>query len=284
MLNTAGMRSVVMAGKTMTAAAVASDPVAGWHSEASGDINVSNPTFEARVLTAQTLAVRCTCSLELSQDSPDFGAQLSRVMTKALAAEIDRVGLEGSGTPPEPKGIRNTPGRHTQTDSGALVAYTKFITAFGQLLGANADLAQISKFAVMSPGTWAQLEGIATGISSDKTRLARPNALRNMNFLVTSAVPGNTSSSPQIPTTVYLGDFRDLLLGTRLESSIEILKLTSFATNLLLEFIGYCRADFVVTRPKTFRDRRGHSGVKLCLFVGRESGAGVTRKVARPEK
>jgi hypothetical protein len=59
-------------------------------------------------------------------------------------------------------------------------------------------------------------------------------------------------TSPQSVTTVFLGDFRDLLLGVRMESSIEILKLSTYATNLLLEFIGYARVDFCVTRPASF--------------------------------
>ena len=68
---------------------------------------------------------------------------------------------------------------------------------------------------------------------------------------------GNWSASPQAASTIYLGDFRDLLLGVRQESSIEVLKLTTFATNLLLEFVAYARCDFVVTRPASFHTIEG---------------------------
>lgn len=73
-----------------------------------------------------------------------------------------------------------------------------------------------------------------------------------MRFLPTSNVAGNWIASQQVASTIYLGDFRDLLLGVRLESSIEVLKLTTFASNLLLEFVGYARCDFLVTRPASF--------------------------------
>jgi len=43
-----------------------------------------------------------------------------------------------------------------------------------------------------------------------------------------------------------------LVLGVRREASVEALKLTTYASNLLLEFVGYLRADFMVRRPASF--------------------------------
>jgi len=210
-----------------------------------------------RTLTATTLACRCTASLEVTQDCPDFGAQLMREMTRAMAVEVDRVGLEGSGSSPEPRGILNTSGRTSTTNIGALTDYSKIISGLGTLLGNNNDLAQISKYAVMAPVAWTQLENLVTGLSGDKTQLRRPQSIANMEFLVTSSVKGNAAASPQVKSTVYLGDFRSLTLGVRLESAVEMLKLTSFATNLLIEFVGYLRCDYVVTRPTSFHTLEG---------------------------
>jgi HK97 family phage major capsid protein len=235
---------------------VTADPAVTWHTEAAS-ISAANPTFAARTLTAKTVVARCQASVELSQDSPDFGAQLASVMTGAIASEIDRVGLEGSGTPPEPTGIRNTSGRSSQTGVAALTDYEEIISGIGALLAANCDLAQVSKFAIMNPYTWAAYENLATGISSDKTQLPRPRSVQDMQFLVTSNIAGNWSASPLVASTVYLGDFRDLLLGVRLESSIEVLKTDSFAGNLLLEFVAYARCDFLVTRPASFHTIEG---------------------------
>ena len=250
-LSAAGMRTVTMTAKTQVHSAVTADPTVSWHTEAAA-INAANPTFAARTLTAKTVVARCQASVELSQDSPDFGAQLAGVMTGAIAAEIDRVGLEGSGTPPEPTGIANTSGRSSQTSVGALTDYEELTSGIGALLQANCDLEQVSRFAVMNPRTWTAYQNLVTGISSDKTPLARPRSIENMQFLVTSNIAGNWGASPQVASTIYLGDFRDLLLGVRLESSIEVLKLDTFASNLLLEFVGYARCDFLVTRPASF--------------------------------
>lgn len=255
-LNTAGMRTVNMLAKQQTHAAVVTDPAATWHSEA-GSVGIDDPTFAARTLTAQTLVSRCQASVELAQDSPDFGVQIANVIAGAMAAEIDRVGLEGTGTPPEPRGIRNTSGRSSTTAVGTITDFSKVVTGLGALLSANCDLAQISKFAVMNPRTWAAFENLATGIASDKTQLPRPRSIQDMQFLVTSNVAGSAAVSPQVPAALYLGDFRDLLLGVRLEASIEVVKAASFASNLLLEIVGYARGDFLVTRPASFHTLEG---------------------------
>jgi HK97 family phage major capsid protein len=252
----AGMRTTTMTAKTQVHSAVTADPTAGWHTEA-GSISASNPTFAARTLTAQTLVTRCQSSIELSQDSPDFGTQLANVMTRAMAAEIDRVGLEGSGTPPEPRGIKNTSGRTSQTSTSTLTDYEEIISGIGALLLANCDLEQVSKFAVMSPGSWTAYENLVTGISSDKTQLPRPRSVQDMRFLVTSNVAGSLTASPPLNTTIYLGDFRDLLFGVRAESSIEIVKAADFVGKLVLDFIGYARCDFIVTRPASFHTIEG---------------------------
>lgn len=255
-LVTAGAMTTTMEGKTQTSSAVTADPAASWHSEG-GSISADNPTFAARTLTAQTLVVRCQASLELTQDSPDFGAQLANVMTGAMAAELDRVGLEGTGTPPEPEGIKNTTGRSSQTSVSSLTDYEEIVSGIGALLNANCDLDQVSRFAIMSPGSWTGYENLVTGISSDKTQLPRPKAIEDMRFLVTTNVAGSLTASPPVATTIYLGDFRDITLGIRREASIDQLRLTTYASNLLIEFVGYLRADWLVRRPASFHTIEG---------------------------
>jgi HK97 family phage major capsid protein len=255
-LNAAGMTTVTMTAKTLNASAVVTDPAANWHTEA-GSINVDNPTFAARTMTAQTLVVRCQGSLEVSQDCPDFGAQLAGVMARAMAVELDRVGLVGSGTPPEPRGVGNTSGRSTVTNVGVITDYSEMIQAVGHLLDNNVPLEVATANAIMSPGVWANYENLATGISSDKTQLPRPRSLESTRFRVTTNGLDVPESSPEnspgaVTSTIFMGDFRDLVLGVRREASVEALKLATYGTNLLLEFVGYLRADYMVRRPSSF--------------------------------
>ena len=58
-----------------------------------------------------------------------------------------------------------------------------------------------------------------------------------------------------------MGNFSDLVLGVRRDASVEALKLTTYASNLLLEFVGYTRVDFVAVRPASFCTLEGISAV-----------------------
>ena len=123
-----------------------------------------------------------------------------------------------------------------------------------QLLDAGVPLDVATRYAICTPATWLKYENLVTGISSDKTQLPRPRTLEALQFLTTTAAA--TTGSPQ-GSVLFLGDFSNLLLGVRREASVEILKLATYATNLELEFVGYTRCDFVVTRPAAFATLEG---------------------------
>jgi len=164
-----------------------------------------------------------------------------------MASELDRVGIVGTGVSPEPLGIINTPGIGSVTGA-AITDWSKFVSAVSTLLTAGVPLDVATRVVIFNPYVWAKLENLATGISSDKTQLPIPRAFEETQFLVTTSLPNN---SP-VGDVAVLGDFRDLLMGIRREASVEILKLDTYASKLILEFIGYLRADFVVTRPASF--------------------------------
>ena len=50
------------------------------------------------------------CSRELLDDSLNIGTALPNIITAAMAAEMDRVALEGTGVAPQPTGLRLTVG------------------------------------------------------------------------------------------------------------------------------------------------------------------------------
>jgi HK97 family phage major capsid protein len=247
-LSAAGISTAVMNDKKQIRSAVTADPASTWHSEA-GSISPGNPTFAARELNAQTLVTRCQGSVELAADAPDFGGQLATVMARSMAAELDRVGLEGSGTPPEPHGILATSGVNQVTAIGAPTDYSKFLEGVKKLLESGVPLEIATANVIMNPATWAKMEGLATGISSDKTQLPRPRSLEKTRFLVTSSIPA--SGSP-LRSDAFMGDFRDLLLGVRREASVELVRTSDYAGKLVVDWVGYGRFDFVVTRPKSF--------------------------------
>jgi HK97 family phage major capsid protein len=248
-LQRAGAQTVLMDAKTLAAAAITSGPSVSWHSEAAAT-SPADAVFAARTLTAKTLFARASCSVEVSEDSPNFGQQIMRTFAAAMAAEIDRAGLEGSGGN-QPQGILGTSGINQVTAVAAITNYSEMLSGVQKLLEANVDLATATRYAIMSPRTWAIYEALATGISSDLSQLARPVALRDTQFLVTTNV-SNVQQSPAVHSTIYLGDFRDLIFGSRMQATVEILKLNSYSNNYMLEIVAAARCDFLVARPLSF--------------------------------
>jgi HK97 family phage major capsid protein len=246
-LQAAGMQTATMLQRTVTASRVVSDPPVAWRAEA-GALTPGDPTFELRQLVARSVAVRAQATAELAQDSPDFGAQLLNVFSRALAHEIDRVGLVGSGTGNEPTGIHNTTGVGTVAAVGTPADYSAFVTGLQTLLEANVELERANRNAIMSPRTWGTLESLQ---ATDNQPLQRPRALDQMAFRPTTAIP-NDLGVGEDESIVILGDFSDLVLGVRMEATVEALRLQSFAENLLLEFVGWARVDFLVRRPASF--------------------------------
>lgn len=244
----AGAQTLTMPTKVVSAAAIVGDPAVGWHAEG-GSISAGDPSLVIRSLTAQTLVGRTQISFEASQDVVDIGRQLGRVYTQAMAAELDRVALGGSGSG-EPAGISVTSGRATIAAVGTPTDYSDLVAGVGLLLANNLSEDDVTAI-VYSPSLWTQYGNLKTGLTNDNTPLGFPDAIGKIPRFVTSNTPGY-ASSPQ-SETIIVGDFRDLVIGIRMEAAVRVLDTTtSYASNLLLEVIGVMRADVMVRRPKSF--------------------------------
>ncbi|MDP3908716.1 phage major capsid protein [Novosphingobium sp.] len=246
-LEAAGMTTATMNSQTVTSSRVVSDPSVGWRSEGAA-LTAGDPTFELRQLMARTLGVRVQATAELAQDSPDFGSQLMNVMGKALAREIDLVGMLGTGLASQPTGILNTTGVQAINAVGIPSGYGKFVAGTQNLLEANVPLEVAQKNVIMSPRTWGTLEGL---VDSTGQPMRRPQSLEDTAFRPTTSIP-NTLGAGNDESLAFMGDFSDLVLGVRMEATIEALRLQTYASNLQVEFVGWTRVDFMVRRPASF--------------------------------
>ncbi len=245
-LEASGMTTATMLDRTVTSSRVVSDPPVGWRAEGAALV-AGDPTFELQNLVAKTLAVRVQSTAEIAYDSPDFGSQLLQVMGQALAHEVDRVGLVGTGLSDQPRGIFNTPGIQTIGAVGS-PNHQDLVTGIQRLLEANVPLEMAERNAIMSPRTWATLENRQ---ASDLQPIMRPRALDNMAYRPTNSIPNNLGAGTN-ESSIIMGDFRDLVMGVRMQASVEALRLQSFAESLRLEFVGWTRVDFMVRRPSSF--------------------------------
>ncbi len=256
-LQRAGVITVPMATKVVSYSRQTGDPTAGWHEEAAS-ISATDPTFVSANLTSKTIVCRTQVTLEAMEDSPNFGGQLANAMFGAMAAEIDRAGLHGSGASGEPDGILGQSGVLTVASVGTPTNYSEMLDGLKTLLDNNLPLEAIDQFAIMSPATWKTYQDLATGISSDNTPLERPQALRDTQFLVTSNV-SDVLGSPET-SAIFMGDFSSVIMGIRMNPSFKILELDTYAGNLIYEVVAVQRVDFMLSRPAS-----------LCTLTGVEA-------------
>jgi HK97 family phage major capsid protein len=105
----AGAQTVPMESNQLKIARVAGDPTAGWKSE-NAAATASDMTLEEVAFTSRTLMAFVKSSVELIEDSePGIEDVIENALAQALALELDRAALRGSGTPPEPRASATRP-------------------------------------------------------------------------------------------------------------------------------------------------------------------------------
>lgn len=245
----AGARTVALQSDLTRIARLNSDPVAGWRSE-SGLIAESDPTFNAVDFTARSLAVMVKVPLELLQDSVNGEEMLRAAMTQALARELDRVALFGSGTAPEPRGVFNTAGISTLsmgTNGAAIANYDPFVDGVTTLATANSAPPTA---AIMAPRTFGSLSKVKDTTGQPITA---PAIVANLPMLRTTAVPINQTQGTAVgvASTILVGDFSRLMIGIRQSLRLEVVR-GPYLDRLQVAFIAYMRADIQLAQPAAF--------------------------------
>lgn len=243
----AGAQTVLLDTQKTNIARLETDPVPGWRNE-NAAVAESDPTFGTVLMTARSLAVMCKVSRELLEDSVNIEAALTNALAQALALELDRVALLGSGTAPEPTGIANTANILSQsmgTNGAALTSYGTLNTALSSLAAFNVT----PTAAVMAPRSYFAMAGL---IDTTNQPLMKPWSLTDLPLLKTSQIPiTQTQGTSTDCSTIIVGDFTKLIIGVRQGIRIELLK-ERYAENLQYAFVAHMRADIAVQQPKAF--------------------------------
>jgi HK97 family phage major capsid protein len=236
--------------KTYTFAAVNAVPTAAWRSEA-GAVSETDPTFRAVVATPRSLAFFFKVSRELLADAVNLDTTLNGVIGQAMAVALDKAGLFGSGTAPEPRGIKNTSGIQAVTNgaNGASLAtlrWANLMTATQALLDANAPMPAA---AIMAPRS---LIGFGSLADTTNQPLQRPDTLRNLRMLTSSQIATNITTGTSTDTTdIYLGEFSRC--GFVMRETISILRANElYAGTGQVAFFAHVRGDFIVEYPSAF--------------------------------
>lgn len=244
----AGAMTVPMESATLKMARVAGDPTASWIAE-NGTITPSDITLEQIELEAQALVTIVKASRQVVEDGGDrLDAVVSNAIASALALELDRVALYGTGLGAEPLGLMNDPDLSTVSlgDNGAAITnYSKFITAITQVWNANHEPTAY----LMAPRTAGTIAGF---VDTTGQPLQAPDAVAALKPFVTKQIPVNrTQGSANTASDIILGDFSQMLIGMRKELVIELLR-ERYSDTLTYGFLAYLRADTRVAHPEAF--------------------------------
>ena len=228
-------------GVSVGSPAAAAAPLA-WKTEnapiTEGDITLERVTF-----TARTLPLLVKMSVELSEDSSNIDAIIERELSQAMALELDRVALIGSGTPPEPAGILNQNG----VDVGAMSGnadYNSIIDAVGDVAERN----HVANARVYNADMARNLAKLQTGLG---VYLVPPPYLDNAREFVTNAINLGSPNGGFI-----VGDFTQLMVGIRTSFRLEVSRVAGTAfENLQVWVRAYLRADVQLAHPEAFAVR-----------------------------
>jgi HK97 family phage major capsid protein len=217
-----GARTVPMSSKTTTIPRITGDVTAQWLAEGA-TLTLSDATLDSVTLTAKRLDAGTKVSLELEEDSDPvaIGQVVSRAIAAAFALKIDAAALRGSGTDPEPRGIRFTSGvtLYAPGTNGDPYDYSVLLALVRAVSGANA----IPSGFVSTPGAAVTLASLREGGATGAYMMPPPLfAQLNLGGETTTSLPSNlTKGTGTALTEVYCGDFRLLLLGMRVGMSIQ---------------------------------------------------------------
>jgi HK97 family phage major capsid protein len=227
-----------------TGSPAANAAVGGWKAE-NDPITEADLTLERVTFTARTLPLLIKMSVELSEDSQNIDAVIEREMSAAMALELDRVALLGSGTAPEPRGVLNQSGVSVVALNATPTDYDFIVDAIGRVWSNNHE-----------PNARIYNATLATLIAKFKSTvdaqpLRVPDVVAAVPAYRTNQIP-DAGTSPD-DTSLFVGDFTNLLIGLRTSFRLEVSRVAGDAfDNLQIAVRAYLRADVQLAHPEAF--------------------------------
>jgi HK97 family phage major capsid protein len=204
----AGAMTVPMSSDELTMARVLSDPSFAVTAE-NVALTESNPTFDAISFHAYKIGVLVKVSRELVDDASNLPAQLEDVLSKAFAAELDRLALVGSGSA-EPLGLENIVSLPATGSVGAIL-WTDIHSSATTVRVAN----HTPNAYLVHPSNAGALDILTSGDGSNSAALWQgpPPSLdgiaRHVSTNVTTALG-------------FTGDFTKMAIAVRQDPKIEL--------------------------------------------------------------
>jgi HK97 family phage major capsid protein len=244
----AGALTIPMSSSTLKYPRLLTEGTPAWRNE-NATITDQNMTFDQVVFTAQSMAILVKCSWELFEDADQADDQvIENSFARTIALELDRVMLRGSGTSPEPRGVRNQSGvtvtsHGVNGDTIANLTYNFLVDAQATVRASNFEPNAV----IDAPRTE---QGLAKLKDSTSQYVQPPPGL--LPRYPTNQVPINlTVGTSADCSEVYSGQWDQLLLGLRAGLTIRFLA-ERFADSGQYAFLASLRGDVQVAQAAAF--------------------------------
>lgn len=239
----AGAVTVPLETLTTKMARIASDPTVGWHTENTQESD-SNMTFEQVTFTARTMMAIVRASREMLEDSINAEEALMQAFAGAMAGELDRVALYGTGSAPQPTGLIYVSGIGIVELNGVISSWSHLLDGVQKLLEANQSMPTA---AIMHPRILIDFNKL---LDANSQYREKPDLIRTLPLLETTQVSLDEGGSPA-QTSIFLGDWSKMMIGVRTQLRIEVLR-ERYADFLQYGFVAWLRADIQVRQPGAF--------------------------------
>jgi HK97 family phage major capsid protein len=228
-----------------------SDPTAAWTAEAA-PIAASDPGYTDVTATPRKLASLQTISNELIADSnPDVVSLLEMQVARALALKFDLGCFEGTGTPPEIRGLKNVVGI---TNDATLAASPTNLDAIANAITTLETKNAHATAIVMHPRSWGTLSKLKEGTASNKPLLqesagsagqAVTRSIYGVPVYLSSQLATNEGTAE---SSIYVFDASQIIAVFRQDTTIQLDRSRLFNSDQS-ELRAILRADLIVPNP-----------------------------------
>ena len=228
------------------------DPTVAFRSE-NGAVATGDGTVDKITFTAQSLAGYTTLSREIIEDT-DLSDLLANAYAKAVAIAWDNAALFGTGTAPQPLGLKNNA---NITDNSAIVtngqtpSWDNLIDAVGSVRGRNENVSAI---------VYHPRNELALGKAKDSQQryIDVPRYIADVPRLATGTIPVNETegTSTNVCNSMFVADWSQLYIGIRTNFSVDV-HTSPAATNGQVLMVAWMRMDVQIGRPSAFAVRKG---------------------------
>ena len=243
----AGAQAVPMPARELVLPRIDTPPVPNWHAEGVQDVPEDEPGIGSATLSAKTIAVRFSPSVELLEDCSARAADaLGLVMVQAIASAIDAAALTGDGTSNSPTGLLNDAGITPTALDAPLTA-----DSYAELLAAV--FAVRKRNLKPSAAIYSEREAEVYAAMADSTGqpLRAPRIVEELPQFSTTSVPTDLGAGTN-ESALFVGKFDQLAIGYRPSLSIKVEQSRVRGDDLTVELVAYARADVAVLRPAAF--------------------------------